>query len=77
VLAEQARRTPGEGTDRELAMARAVFDVAALNTNQPAQVMRGKAAILFAQAVRASGQERISLLREARSGWSKAASRAY
>jgi len=75
VLAEQARRAPGEGTDRELAMALATFDAAASSTNHRAEVMRGKAAILFAQAMRASGEERLGLLREAREGFLASESR--
>ena len=66
VLGEQSKRAPGEATDRALAEARAVYEGAAPTTADPAKVQRGCAAILFAQGMRAAGEERVHLLREAK-----------
>jgi len=75
VLSEQARRASSEGIDGYLALALDAFDTAARSTTHPAQVMRGKAAILFAQAMRTSGEERLGLLREARENFVASESR--
>ena len=65
-LAEQSKRAPGPETDRALADALASFEAAAAHTNDPAKIMRGQAAILFAQGMRACGEESVRLLRQAK-----------
>jgi tetratricopeptide (TPR) repeat protein len=65
-LAEQSKRAPGPETDQALADALASFETAAAHNNDPAKLMRGHAAILFAQGLRVCGEESVSLLRQAK-----------